>query len=103
MIASAENFVREFKWRGAFELECIYTPEGEVYLLEINTLFPAWVYFATGAGVNLPAGLLMAALGEEPPRDWNYKFGKLYVRFSDDFVTDIDLFHKDKHLWGGLV
>ncbi|RTZ60620.1 MAG: carboxylate--amine ligase [Gammaproteobacteria bacterium] len=94
MISAAENFVREFKWRGAFELECIYTPEGEVYLIEINPRFPAWVYFATGAGVNLPARLLMASLGEEPPRDWDYEVGKLYVRFSDDFVTDMGLFQR---------
>ena len=94
MIEAAENFVSEFKWRGPFELEAIYTPEGELYLIEINPRFPAWVYFATGAGVNLPARLLMAALGQEPPRDWNYELGKLYVRYTDDFVTDMALFQK---------
>jgi carbamoyl-phosphate synthase large subunit len=94
MLSAAENFVREYRWRGAFELECIYTPEGDLYLIEINPRFPAWVYFATGAGVNLPARLLMAALGEEPPRDWDYEVGKLYVRFSDDFVTDMSLFQR---------
>jgi len=94
MLEAAKNFVREFKWRGAFELECIYTPEGEIFLIEINPRFPAWVYFSTGAGINLPARLLQAALGEEPPRDWNYEVGKLYVRFTDDFVTDMGLFQK---------
>ena len=69
-------------------------PEGDLYLIEINPRFPAWVYFATGAGVNLPARLLTAALGEEPPRDWDYEVGKLYVRFSDDFVTDMSLFQR---------
>jgi len=94
MLEAAENFVKEFKWRGAFELECIYTPEGDIYLIEINPRFPAWVYFSTGAGINLPARLLQAALGEEPSRDWNYEVGKLYVRFTDDFVTDMGLFQK---------
>jgi len=94
MLEAAENFVREFKWRSAFELECIYTPEGDIYLIEINPRFPAWVYFSTGAGINLPARLLQAALGEEPSRDWNYEVGKLYVRFTDDFVTDMGLFQK---------
>ena len=94
MLEAAENFVKTFKWRGAFELEAIYTPKGELYLIEINPRFPAWVYFATGAGINLPARLLMAALGEEPPRDWNYEVGKLYVRYTDDFVTDMGLFQK---------
>jgi len=36
----------------------------------------------------------MAALGEEPPRDWDYELGKLYVRFTDDIVTDMGLFQK---------
>jgi len=94
MLEAAENFVKEFKWRGAFELECIYTPEGEIFLIEINPRFPAWVYFSTGAGINLPARLLQVALGEEPSRDWNYEVGKLYVRFTDDFVTDMGLFQK---------
>jgi len=94
MLEAAENFVSVYKWRGAFELECILTPEGEIYLIEINPRFPAWVYFATGAGINLPARLLMAALGEEPPRDWDYELGKLYVRFTDDIVTDMGLFQK---------
>jgi len=95
MIEVAEKFVQETKWRGAFELECIYNPDTEeIYLLEINPRFPAWVYFATGAGVNLPARLLMACLGEEPPRDWDYAVGKLYIRFTDDFVTDMIYFQK---------
>ena len=94
MIEAAENFVSTFKWRGGFELECIYTPEGDIYLIEINPRFPAWVYFATGSGINLPARLLMAALGEEPPRDWDYEVGKLYIRFTDDFVTDMGIFQK---------
>jgi carbamoyl-phosphate synthase large subunit len=94
VIEAAENFVKEYKWRGAFELEGIYTPEGEFYLIEINPRFPAWVYFATGVGLNLPARLLMAALGEEPPRDWDYPVGKLYIRYTDDFVTDMEFFQK---------
>ncbi len=94
MLEAAENFVSAYRWRGAFELECIYTNDGELYLIEINPRFPAWVYFSTGAGINLPSRLLMAAVGEEPPRDWNYDVGKLYVRFTDDFVTDMGTFQK---------
>jgi carbamoyl-phosphate synthase large subunit len=94
VIEAAQNFVSEFKWRGPFELECIYSEEGELYLIEINPRFPAWVYFATGAGINLPARLLMAALNQEPPRDWEYPVGKLYIRYTDDFVTDMEFFQK---------
>ncbi len=94
MLEAAENFVSAYRWRGAFELECIYTNDGELYLIEINPRFPAWVYFSTGAGINLPARLLMAALGEEPSADWNYEVGKLYIRFTDDFVTDMGAFQR---------
>lgn len=93
LLSAAERFVSEFYWRGAFEFECIVSGD-EIYLIEINPRFPAWVYFATGVGVNLPERLLKAALGIEPERDWDYEAGKLYIRFTDDFVTDISEFQK---------
>ncbi len=93
LFEATERFVKEYLWKGAFELECIVSGE-DVYLVEINPRFPAWVYFATGVGVNLPQRLLHAALGKEPERSWDYEAGKLYVRFTDDFVTDMDVFQK---------
>jgi len=91
LLSAAEEFVRAFRWRGAFELETIVKDE-EIYLIEINPRFPAWIYFAVGVGVNLPERLLKAALGEEPERESHYEAGKLYIRFTDDFVTDIQIF-----------
>ena len=91
LLSAAEEFVRAFRWRGAFELETIVKDE-EVYLIEINPRFPAWIYFAVGVGINLPERLLKAALGEEPERESRYEAGKLYIRFTDDLVTDIQIF-----------
>ncbi|QJA06734.1 ATP-grasp domain-containing protein [Thermosulfurimonas marina] len=91
LLEAAETFVQKYRWRGAFELEVI-SHEDELYLIEINPRFPAWIYFAVGVGVNLPERLLAAALGEEPERDWNYPAGKLYIRFTDDLVTDLEVF-----------
>ncbi len=93
LTTAAKRFVEAFKWRGAFEFECIVNGD-DIYLIEINPRFPAWVYFATGVGVNLPGRLLKAALGIEPERDSNYEAGKLYVRFTDDFVTDMERFQR---------
>ncbi len=93
LLESAQEFVSAYSWRGAFEFECIATNE-EIYLIEINPRFPAWVYFSTGVGVNLPYRLLQAALNLEPERDWDYEAGKLYVRYTDDLVTDMDRFQK---------
>ena len=91
LFSYAESFLKEFKWRGAFEFECILS-NNELYLIEINPRFPAWIYFATGVGVNLPWRLLKSALGEDVEREWNYPSGKLYIRFTDDIVTDISEF-----------
>ncbi len=91
LLEATERFVGEFKWRGGFEFECI-VKDDEIYLIEINPRFPAWVYFATGVGVNLPVRLLKAALGLEAERDWDYEAGKIYVRYTDDLVTDIGTF-----------
>ncbi len=93
LLSATERFVSEFKWRGAFEFECIVNNR-DIYLIEVNPRFPAWVYFATGVGVNLPDRLLKAALGLEPERDWDYPAGKLYVRFTDDFVADMSEFQR---------
>ena len=93
LLEGAQRFVSTYSWRGAFEFECIVRGS-TIYLIEVNPRFPAWVYFSTGVGVNLPSRLLKVALGLEPERDWNYEAGKLYVRFTDELVTDMERFKK---------
>ena len=93
MLAAAESFVREFKWRGPFELECIIGGD-EVYLIEINPRFPAWSYFATGVGVNLPSRLVRRALELPLPPAPDYDAGKLFVRYTYELVTDMANFQK---------
>ncbi len=93
MLDAAERFTREFKWRGPFELECIVKGD-DVFLIEINPRFPAWVYFATGVGVNLPSRLVRAALGEDLPPAPDYEAGKLFVRYSYELVTDMVKFQQ---------
>jgi carbamoyl-phosphate synthase large subunit len=65
-----------------------------VYLIEINPRFPAWSYFATGVGINLPSRMLRRSLGLPVPASLDYDAGKLLVRYSFDMVTDMDLFQK---------
>ncbi len=93
LFESVEHFISETKWRGPFEYEV--KARGEMlYLIEINPRFPAWLYFAVGVGVNLPERVAKAALGEIPERSWNYEAGKLYVRYTEDFVTDMEIFRR---------
>ena len=88
MLAAAERFVRETKWRGPFELECIVNADN-VCLIEINPRFPAWVYLATGVGQNLPSRLLRTLLKMPVSTSIDFPAGKLYVRYSYDLVTEM--------------
>ena len=93
VLAAADKFVRCFRWRGPFELECIVDGD-QVYLVEINPRFPAWSYFATGVGVNLPAQLLRRGLGRRLAPVNGYEAGKLFVRYTFELVTDMTPFQK---------
>ncbi|OGR90753.1 MAG: hypothetical protein A2V88_07965 [Elusimicrobia bacterium RBG_16_66_12] len=87
----AARFCQVTKWRGPFELECIHAKDG-LYLIEINPRFPAWVYFATGAGVNIPKQLLeLITTGRCAPQK-EYAAGRLCVRQTSEFVTDLSYF-----------
>jgi carbamoyl-phosphate synthase large subunit len=96
MLAAAEEFVRVCRWRGPFELECIVAGD-EVNLIEINPRFPAWVYLATGVGLNLPSQLLRRGCGLPLAPKNDYKAGKLFVRYSYELVTDMTAFHNVIH------
>ncbi|OLP19640.1 carboxylate--amine ligase [Leptolyngbya sp. 'hensonii'] len=88
LLATAEAFLRHTRWRGPFELECIADRDGRIDLIEINPRFPAWTYFATGVGVNLPARLVGAALGLPLPPIPSYEAGKFLMRYTYEIVTD---------------
>ena len=94
MLAAAEKFIEEFQWRGPFELECIVRSD-DVYLIEINPRFPAWTYFATGVGVNLPSRLVHKAMQMQSKPFLNaYDAGKLFVRYSYEMVTEMTTFQQ---------
>ncbi|MEE3715187.1 ATP-grasp domain-containing protein [Tumidithrix elongata RA019] len=88
LFQAAKAFLAHTHWKGAFELECIATTDGTVYLIEINPRFPAWTYFATAVGINLPSRMVRAALGLPLPPLQPYKAGKLLVRYTYEMVTD---------------
>jgi len=64
IIRPLKHTIKKLKWTGGGELEFIRTAKGELYLIEWNPRFPAWIYGATIAGHNLPAKLIEAASGE---------------------------------------
>ena len=89
LLKVAEDFVAEYKWRGPFELECI-VDEDNIILIEINPRFPAWVYFATGVGVNLPKRVLDVMFDKNSDMSGDYESGKMMVRYTYELITDID-------------
>ncbi|MBD2777976.1 carboxylate--amine ligase [Iningainema tapete] len=88
LLKAAEAFLQYTQWKGPFELECIADPDGMIYLIEINPRFPAWTYFATGVGINLPSRLVRASLGLPLPPLPSYDAGKLFMRYTYEMVTD---------------
>ena len=83
----AKEFVKATNWRGPFELECISNRE-EIFMIEINPRFPAWVHFATEVGVNLPEMVIKLANGEKVEPKLEFPIQKMYVRYVEERVVD---------------
>ena len=91
MLEAAEKLVQFCRWRGPFELECIADGD-EIYLIEVNPRFPAWSYFATGVGINLPSRMLQHSCGVSTSFSTDYEAGKLFIRYTSELVTDMATF-----------
>ena len=91
LIEVSKKFVEKVNWRGAFEFEAISDGK-DIYLIEINPRFPAWVYFGTSIGVNLPKIILELANGKKLTPNLDYPIEKMYVRFTEETVVDFKEF-----------
>jgi diaminopimelate decarboxylase len=60
------RMVKALNWTGGGELEMVRDAANQLWLLEMNPRFPAWVHGSTIAGHNLPALLVQAATGALP-------------------------------------
>ena len=95
LLNAAKKFIEVYGWKGAFELECIVDlKNNKIYLIEINPRFPAWSYFSTGVGVNIASNIVRKAFGLPIKEYKDYPAGKLYIRYTDDFVVGIETFQK---------
>jgi len=94
LIALARKFIAVTRWRGGFELEIMRTANDELYIMEINPRFPAWIYLSAGAGQNQPASLVKMALGEKIKPFTEYQAGKLFIRYAWDLVVDVSKFQQ---------
>lgn len=94
LIDLAKKFVEATKWRGGFEIEIMKTANDELYIMEINPRFPAWIYLSAGAGQNQPAALVKMAMGEKVEPFTTYDVGKLFIRYSWDLILDVAKFQQ---------
>ena len=87
LMSIAKDFAKQTNWKGPFELECIVNMN-HVFLIEINPRFPAWVYFATDIGVNLPQMVVDIMRNKPFESQLTYPANKMYVRYVEEIVTD---------------
>lgn len=94
LLELAKKFITVTKWRGGFELEIMRTAADELYIMEINPRFPAWIYLSAGAGQNQPATLVKMAMGEKVEPFTDYDAGKLFIRYAWDLIVDVSRFQQ---------
>jgi len=91
LFQASKKFVESIGWRGAFEFEAMSDGK-DIYLIEINPRFPAWVYFATSLGVNLPQMMIDLMNNKEITPVLDYPDEKMYVRYVEETTVDFKEF-----------
>ncbi len=98
----AATLVEGLGWSGPLEVEVLRTPSGQLYLIEINPRFPAWVYLSQGVGRNLPRALLDLMQGRELPDFPPLRPGQMFLRHAEDMIVDLKSF-ENLMMCGALV
>ena len=94
VLEAARSMVEHLHWSGGFELETMVDAKGDIYLIEVNPRFPAWVYMAAAAGINLPERMVRLLTDRVFEKHSNYSSGKLMIRFTGEMLRDIADFEK---------
>ena len=55
--------LKRIEWNGGGELEYVRDPDGQIWVIECNPRFPAWIQGGAFAGLNLPARLVSKVWG----------------------------------------
>ncbi|MCX7091305.1 MAG: ATP-grasp domain-containing protein [Legionellales bacterium] len=83
------KLVAALKWRGPLEIEVLRDKTGDIYLIEINPRFPAWIYLSHGVGRNLPIALLQLMAGDSEFDLRPISAGTLFIRYAQELIVDI--------------
>ena len=93
LLEVAKKFVESTGWQGPFEIETM-SYANQINLIEINPRFPAWLYFSTQLGINLPKIMIDLALGKELKPNLDYPKEKMYMRYIEETIVDFSDFTK---------
>ena len=88
----AANLVEGLGWRGPLEVEVLRSHDGQLYLIEMNPRFPAWIYLSHGVGRNLPRALLDLMRGEKLPPFPPLRPGLMFLRHAEEILIDLKSF-----------
>jgi len=95
LIQTCKNLLSHLSWRGGFELEVLIEDQSEdIYLIEINPRFPAWVYMSAACGINLPERLVRFLMDMDYETHSNYASGKIMIRYTNEIIKDMSDFEK---------
>jgi len=87
LIDMTRKIVTCLKWNGPMEVEVILSKKDhQFYIIELNPRFPAWIYLAKAAGINLPFISLML---EEIPHLNCYQTGVVFSNYTTNLITDL--------------
>ena len=98
----AATLVEGLGWCGPLEVEVLRANDGQLYLIEMNPRFPAWVYLSYGVGRNLPRALLELMQGKEMPDFPPLRPGIMFLRYAEELVIDLKSF-ENLMMRGALV
>ncbi|MFQ5685199.1 MAG: ATP-grasp domain-containing protein [Candidatus Scalindua sp.] len=91
ILSLADEIIAALGWVGPLELEFIKEfSSDKMFLLEINSRFPAWVYLAVAAGQNLPQAVVKLLLGKKVTPFSSYKLGTIFVRTIEEHICSFE-------------
>ena len=93
----ARSILDNVNWHGVAMVEYKITPEGEPYLMEINTRFWGSLQLAIDAGLDFPYLLYQLACGEHPEPASEYRSGTR-LRWLLGDLDNLYLTWRDPHL-----
>ncbi|MBF0450047.1 MAG: ATP-grasp domain-containing protein [Candidatus Magnetomorum sp.] len=95
LLDTCNRLLEHLEWRGGFELEVLIEENtDDIYLLEINPRFPAWVYMSAACGINLPERMVRFLLDMDHETHSNYASGKIMIRYTNEILKDISDFEQ---------